>query len=287
MHLARLDASARARVFAGAPGVAPVARPGRVRRRRRLDDHRQRHPVGADVDLHVLVGGAETHLRLDERAARRDPERGLEIDDVGHLGELRELGADLERDLGQPVHHELGQPVHGLGDHRQPQEPPHRGRRDAPVDGPRPALLCVDVPAGAPLEPGPAVRREPPRVALPLKRRAHDDLRAVGGQLEVEPRTQRLVAEAELHHLRLDDHAPPLQERQQIARVFAADVDSDAAGPLVLEAREQPDRVAIRGRVLVLRDEQRARQQRHPVLGIEQRDGQPAPRAAGVADGFT
>jgi len=111
-----------------------------------------------------------------------------------------------------------------------------------------------------------------------------DDLRAVGGQLEIEPRTERLVAEPELHHLRLDDHAPPLQQRQEIARVFAPDVDSDAAGPLVLEACEQPDRVPIRRRMLVLRDEQRARQERDPVLGIEQRDGQPAARAACVAD---
>ena len=77
---------------------------------------------------------------------------------------------------------------------------------------------------------------------------------AVRRELEIEARAERLVAEAELHHLRLDDDAPALEERQEIARVFAANVDADPPRALVLEASEQADRVAIGRRVLVLRD---------------------------------
>ena len=74
---------------------------------RRLHDDRRGHPVGAHVDLDVLVGRAERDVRLDERAAGAHAERRHEIDHVGDLRELGELGADLERDLRQPLRDEL------------------------------------------------------------------------------------------------------------------------------------------------------------------------------------
>ena len=137
------------------------------------------------------------------------------------------------------------------------------------------------MPARAALEPAALRRRELARVALALERRPHDDLRAVRRELEIEARAERLVAEAELHHLRLEDHAPALEERQQIARVLAANVDADAPWALVLEAGEQADRVAVRRRMLVLGDEKRARQEGHAVLGIEERDRETAAAGAG------
>ena len=42
-------------------------------------------------------------LRLDERAAGAHAERRLEVDDVGDLREIGQLGADLERDARQAV----------------------------------------------------------------------------------------------------------------------------------------------------------------------------------------
>ena len=100
-----------------------------------------------------------------------------------------------------------------------------------------------------------------------------------GDELEIEAGAKRLVAEAELHHLRLDDDAPPFEEREKVARVLAAHVDSDAPRPLILEAREQADRVAIGRRVLVLRHEQRAREKRDPRFGVEESDRQGSPGA--------
>src|ERR1019366_5002739 len=161
------------------------------------------------------------------------------------------------------------------------QESTNRGRRYPAIDGARPALLSVDVPARTPLEPGPARGGKPARIALTLERRPDDDLAPVGRKLEVEARPERFVAEPELHHLWLDDDPPTLEERQEVARVFAPDVDSDAPGTLILEACEQADRVAVGGRMLVLRDEQRARQKRDSVLGIEQCDGEPAAARTG------
>jgi len=265
--------------------VAPDAPRPLAEALRRLDDDRHRHPVGAHVDLHVFVGGAQADLSLDEGASGGDAEGGDEVDHVGHLRELRQLGPHLEGHPRQALHHQIGKALDRLGDDGKAQQPTHRRRRDPAIDGPRPAFLRVDVPAGAPFEPGAAGGGEPPRVAVPLERGADQDLRSVLGELEVEARTQGLVAEAQLHHLRLDDDPTPLEKRQEIAGVLAADVDPHAARPLILEPGEEPHRVAIGRRVLILTEQQRGRQEGLSRLGIEQGDGErPAGPAAGVAD---
>ena len=63
-------ALARGEAARAALVVAPVAR-----RARGLHEHRRRHAVGADVDLDVVVRGAERDARLGERAARAQAER--------------------------------------------------------------------------------------------------------------------------------------------------------------------------------------------------------------------
>ena len=67
MTVARLLAARRR----GPPLVFVALRPSA----RGLHEHGRRHAVGADVDLDVLVGGAERDPRLDERAARAETER--------------------------------------------------------------------------------------------------------------------------------------------------------------------------------------------------------------------
>ena len=146
---------------------------------RGLDDDRHGHAIGAHVDLDVFVGGAERHLRFGERAAGRDAKGRHEIDHVRDLRQLGQLRADFERDLGQPLRDELRQVLDRLVNRRQAHEAPDARRRDAAIDRARPALLRIDVPAGAPLEPCPLRGRELSRIAGALKARLHDDLRAV------------------------------------------------------------------------------------------------------------
>ena len=126
-----------------------------------------------------------------------------------------------------------GKALDRLVNERRAHEAPNRSRATRGDRCGRATPSCgVDVPARAPLEPRPLRRRELPRVARALEARLHEDLRAVLRQLEIEARAERLVAEAELHHLRLDDDAAPLEEREQIARVLAAHFDPDAARAL-------------------------------------------------------
>jgi hypothetical protein len=118
-----------------------------------LDEHGRRHAVGADVDLDVVVGGAQRDARLGESAAGAESERGLDVDDVGDLRQIGQLGADLERDAREALREERRQVVDRLGDICSPHQTADAARRDAAVDGARPALLSVDMPAGASLEP--------------------------------------------------------------------------------------------------------------------------------------
>jgi hypothetical protein len=252
----------------------------------RLHDDGQGHPVGPDIDLDVFVSGAKADLRLDEGTPSSHAKGRLEIDDVGDLRELRKLGADLESNLGQALHDELGEPLDGLADRRHAKQTTNGRRRHAPVDGARPALLCVDVPARASLEPGAARRREPPRVSGTLERRAHQDLRAVPAKLEVEARTEGLVAEAKLHHLRLYDHPSAFEQGKELAGVFPADIDTDPPRTLVLEPSEQTNGVPIRGRVLILSAEKGARKKKSPRIRIEQRDRKHARSVRTVSDGL-
>ncbi len=247
-----------------------------------LDYDGHRHSVGAHVDFEILVRRAEADLRLGERAAGGHTEGRNEIDDVSHLRQLRQLRAHLERHLRQTLHDEVRKPLDRLGDDDHAEQAADGGRRNAPVDRPGPAFLRIDVPARATLEPGAARRREPSWVALALKRCAHEDLRAVGRELEIEAGSQGLVAEAQLHHLRLDDDTPALEKGEQIARVLAANIDSDATWPLVFEAGEEANGLAIRRGVLILSNEERARQERDTGVRVEQGDGQCASAAAGV-----
>ena len=120
---------------------------------RRLDDHRRGQAVGADLDLVIAVGREERGVGLDQRAAGAHPEGRDEIDHLGDLAEIGELGADLEGDLGQALHDDARELAHRLADGRRSQEPSHRGGRDALVDPAGDALLGVDVPAGPAFEP--------------------------------------------------------------------------------------------------------------------------------------
>ncbi len=226
----------------------------------------------------VLVGGAERDVRLDEGAARAEAEGRLEIDDVGHLRELGELGAHLEGDARQPLRDELRQAIDRLVDDRLTNEAPQARGRDALVERPGEAL-DVDVPARAPLEPR-ALRREELSslahaaggLARAREEGLHEHRLAVLRELELEARAERLVVVAELHHLRLEDHAAPAQGVEQVARVLAAHLDADATRLLALEPREETQRLAVGGRRLRLRDEQRARQERRPRLGVDDAD---------------
>ena len=135
------------------------------------------HPVGADVDLDVLVGGAQADLRLDERAA--GARRGTSARGRPRRRPATAPGARRRPRAppsGSPCITSSAQPLDRLGDDRQAQEAPHRRRRHAPVDRARPALLRVDVPARAALEPGAARRREPaagrPGAGTPCARRS-------------------------------------------------------------------------------------------------------------------
>ena len=245
-------------------------------RLRGLHQDRRRHAVGANVDLDVLVGGAQRDARLGERAARAEAERRREVDDVGNLREIRELGSDLERDARQPLRDERRKVVDRLRDERRPHEAPDAAGRDAAIDRTRPALLRIDVPARAALEPTALVQRELPRVAAALERGLHEDGGSVGTQLEVEAGTDRLVAEAELHHLRLEDDASPFQERKEIGGVLAAHLGADPTRSVVLETRQQAERIAIGGRLLRLELEERRRREGRARIRIEQRDAQAA-----------
>ncbi len=236
--------------------------------RRRLHDDRRGHAVGAHVDLDVLVGGAERDLRLDERAARAETKRGLEIDHVGDLRELGELGPDLKRDARQALRDELREVFDRLVDDVLADQPAEARGRDALVDRAREALV-VDVPAGAALEPRALRGEKLPRVVGAREEILHEHRGPVLRELELEMRLEGLVVVTELHHLRLEDDPATSEREQQIARVLAADLDAHAARLLALEAREDSERLAVGRRRLRLRDEQRARQERRPRLGID------------------
>ena len=152
------------------------------------------------------------------------------------------------------------QRVDRLVQHGHAHEAAQRCGRDSSIDRARDALLRIDVRKSRRLPSNHAPLRgaELPRVAGALEGRAHDQVLTVGRQVEIEARTQRLVAEAELHHLRLEHDAPALQERQEVAHVFAAHVDADTPRPLRLEASQHADRFAIPGRGLILRLQEQA-----------------------------
>ena len=210
------------------------------------------------------------------RPAGAQPERGRHVDDVRDLREVGQLGADLERDAREPLRDQRGKVVDRLGDVRRAHEAADAAGRHAAIDGPGPPFLPVDVPARAALEPTALIQAELARVTGALERGLHEDRGAVGTELEIEARAKRLVAEAELHHLRLEDHPASLEVREEIGGVFPADLDANAARAVVLEAREDPQRLAIGGGLLRLELEQRGRGERRPRVGVEQRDHQGA-----------
>ena len=197
---------------------------------RRLHEHRRRHAVGADVDLDVVVGGAQRDARLGERRRRRG---------AGTSGVMSTTSATCERSgssaptssatRGRPCAMSDGRLSIDSEMYAVPHQAADAARRDAAIDGARPALLRVDVPAGAALEPAALVERELARVAGALERGLHEDRGSVGTQLEIEARAEGLVAEAQLHHLRLEDDASSLEEREEIGGVFTAHLDADAA----------------------------------------------------------
>ena len=114
------------------------------------------------------------------------------------------------------------------------------------------------------------------RVAAALEARLHEHGGPVGTQLEIEARTDRLVAEPELHHLRLEDDSAPLQERQEVGGVLAAHLGADPPGAIIFEPSEQAERVAIGRRLLRLELEERGRRERRTRVGIEQRHAEAA-----------
>jgi hypothetical protein len=211
---------------------------------------------------------------LGETTAGPHAEGGDEVDHVGDLGELGQLGPDLEGHAREALGDEAREIFGGLVDEGRAGETAERGRRDAAIDGPREPFLRVDVPARAALEPSALRRREAARIAGALEARLHEHLRAVLGELEIEAGAERLVAEPELHHLRLEDDPTPLEEREEIGRVLAADLDPDAPRAVVLEAREHPQGVTVACGRLGLGGHELAREERGPCVGIEHGHGE-------------
>ena len=99
---------------------------------------------------------------------------------------------------------------------------------------------------------------------MPLEAGLDDD-GVAADQLEIEARLDRLVAEAELHQRRLEQHALPLEEGEQLGHVLAAHVDGGVPGVAALEAGEQAERVAI-GRGVERLPRQRDRGQHRDAL---------------------
>ena len=243
---------------------------GRRARLGGLHDDRRGHPVGAHVHLDVLVRRAQRDARLGERAAGAHAERGDEVDDVRHLRKLGKLGPDLERDLRQPLRDELRQELDRLVDERRADEPAYAAGETRRSMGRATPSCASTYHPGLPSNHAPCavvnLRGSPGRWNDDFTRTcvpSCDSSRSKRG-------AQRLVAEAELHHLRLDDDPPPLEQRQADRRVLAPHFDPHPARPFVLEPREHADRLAVGRRRLALHREEGARQERRARVRVEQ-----------------
>src|SRR5262245_61696181 len=101
------------------------------------------------------------------------------------------------------------------------------------------------MPGGAALEPTPLTQRELARIPGAHEGGLHQHLLAILAELEIEPRPKRLIPEAQLHHLRLEDHAPSLEEREELGGVFATNLYPDAAWTIGLVTSKHAKCVAI------------------------------------------
>ena len=143
------------------------------------------------------------------------------------------------------------------------------------VERPRDAFVGVDVPAGRALEPAAGGELKASAVVLALEGHLGHD-RVGADHLQIEARAQRLVGEAQLHQRGLEQDAAIAQERQQLRGVLAADVDRGVARVAALEARQDAQRVAVRGGRDALPVQGHAGQQRRSAVDVEHGHGQAA-----------
>ncbi len=137
------------------------------------------------------------------------------------------------------------------------------------------AFVRVDVIARRAFEPATRGELEAAAVVLAFEGDLrHDRVRA--DHLQVEARAQRFFGEAQLHQRGLQQYAAIAQEREQLGRIFAADVDGRVARITALEAGQHAQRIAVGSGRYALPIERHAGQERRAVVDVEHGDGEPA-----------
>jgi hypothetical protein len=88
-------------------------------------------------------------------------------------------------------------------------------------------------------------------------------------ELEIETRSHRLITEAKLHHLWLEDHATSFEQRHQLGSIFATNLDADASWSIRFMTSEHTKRITIGRGPLRLEREQRRRGEWRARIGIQ------------------
>ena len=149
--------------------------------------------------------------------AQRELGRGVEH--VGDLAQVRQFGAERSRDARDVLDQQRGRSVIGCTSAGERYRRCSHAGVTRVRDRTRDAFGRVEVPAGRAFEPRAAREREAPTAELEHHANAH---RLVVGQVELDPRLERAVDEAQLFGGRLEQHATAAQHAEHLGRVFAA-----------------------------------------------------------------
>src|SRR5512142_1770162 len=121
------------------------------------------------------------------------------------------------------------------------------------------------MPTWSSLEPTATTKCEPTTIAWAFE--AHfGDQGIAADQLQIDPRSENVVGETQLHERRLEQDAPFTKHGQELGCVLAAYIDRRVTRIATLEASKNPERVAIRCWTERLPTEGNARQQGHTCI---------------------